>query len=706
MKYDGNTREVFPHWDNTLGKEWERDSEQVFFREKLSGALTFIADEFDIITGEPIETEFVLEIDESNDRGATWSPFFRGYFFQTSADEVNMDDKRLTVEIEPNDRYRKIMSRMDKEYNLIELAPKIVRLSYRVRAILQFYTQTANYVTNILGGTYWETPVDAVPTTHADLSGTFGFEIINQQGFVPNDSVLVIGSAAGIYNATPDTTGVPLAEWEFSDGTYRIRAESFVGDDRYVMRRISDGIIVGNRRIIDGPFGGYYQNVNPYQGKQFNFESLMVYARVISNENTVNDYSGASIATTSRPGTDIVTLSGYDKMAGVNIPNTLLNISNATQSTPTEYGATAYDETLYYSEYLDPNEKTYPIGRSAWGRYAVWFQYDQAVRDMEDANFGSESIRDNYLLGDAIAAILDGTGITHELTPTYSQFLYDVVLKGFNWHPVLTPKTNLLVGDYDQAAKTAPIRLGEIMEMLRIALNCFWYVDASDRLIIEHRHFFDMGLDYSTPQTTTDVTKLIETRTGLPWTFATNRFKYQRPEIPERIEFEWMDDQSRPFDGFPIEVASSFTENGQVERRQIAKFSTDIEYLRITGEGASKDGFLLTFCDQNTATSYTVPIVSVVLNTKETLILQNGWGAFVYLHPYFHKYNAPAKDLVVNETATTAITTKPIREQEIDFPMQANLDPMKLITTGIGSGNIQKMTLNLSSRMINATVRL
>lgn len=58
-----------------------------------------------------------------------------------------------------------------------------------------------------------------------------------------------------------------------------------------------------------------------------------------------------------------------------------------------------------------------------------------------------------------------------------------------------------------------------------------------------------------------------------------------------------------------------------------------------------------------------------------------------------------------NGEEETAIGVKKLKTQIIKFPMLYDPDLSKLIKTRLGNGTIQKITINLSSRNANATLK-
>ena len=104
--------------------------------------------------------------------------------------------------------------------------------------------------------------------------------------------------------------------------------------------------------------------------------------------------------------------------------------------------------------------------------------------------------------------------IKHEDDENYSMFLNDSVnpITGQKFKVLITPKSNLVKGDYDTPAKKAPVKLKELLDMLRDIFQCYWFIDYDGvdyKLRIEHVSFFKNGGSYGgSPTVGTDLTLL------------------------------------------------------------------------------------------------------------------------------------------------------------------------------------------------------
>lgn len=152
---NGTTQRAFPIYKDDLAKDFEKESNQEFFRAKLSGKLTFESDDYTFIVSKAFDTQFILEIFISYNAGQSWTSYWRGTFWKTDCD---FDDDAKYVVVQPTvlDQYNDVLAGMDKEYNLIELAPEIVPVKADKRPMIQIYVPGQSVIGCFLSGMWWE----------------------------------------------------------------------------------------------------------------------------------------------------------------------------------------------------------------------------------------------------------------------------------------------------------------------------------------------------------------------------------------------------------------------------------------------------------------------------------------------------------------------------------------------------------------------
>ena len=156
-----DTQQAFPVYKDDLAKEFEQESNQQFFRAKLSGKLTFKANDYTRIISQPIDTQFLLGIYISYDNGQTWGTYWNGTFWKTDC-EIDEDSGTVVVSPTVNDQYNDVLAGMEKEYNLIDLLPEIVPVTFDKRPMIQVYVPGQTVIACFLSGMWWEQECEAV----------------------------------------------------------------------------------------------------------------------------------------------------------------------------------------------------------------------------------------------------------------------------------------------------------------------------------------------------------------------------------------------------------------------------------------------------------------------------------------------------------------------------------------------------------------
>nr|DAK52719.1 MAG TPA: hypothetical protein [Caudoviricetes sp.] len=100
-----------------------------------------------------------------------------------------------------------------------------------------------------------------------------------------------------------------------------------------------------------------------------------------------------------------------------------------------------------------------------------------------------------------------------------------------------------------------------------------------------------------------------------------------------------------------------------------------------------------------------LPFYSTMINGVEYK-LQNGLLSFAYLQPAFYKYDLPASKVIINGLPLFNVVVDRKKKQTISFPAGLNdPNPNKLVKTSLGNGQFDKISVNLCSRMVKATLK-
>lgn len=704
-----------PVYKDDLAKEFELETNQRFYRTKLSGKISFIRDDYDYINNQPFETQFQLLIRKSNDGGRTWGQnYFKGKFFKTDC-EFDADNKKCTVQPDPLDDYNDVLAGLEKEYNLITLAPKINRVLFDKRPLIQIYIPGDSVVSCFLGGDYWEQDANAVSDRNA-LINTYHFALCNLLKEIkvtgssnPNVNGLYAGRMSIGANNTFMGTLYPNNNNGFTIRAYQEYQLPFFGIIKYEIVRTSDNVVLFSyRRVNSGN--------QPWDNAEFDFTAVSgsgasgtphaemttynIYARYLCDVEKINDL------TTYQLPTDDIVENNRNYHRAIDYTMDVGYISNNFSAQPTEYGLA--DNGQYFAPpYSLWGQKFFPIARSTWRYASIWFGFALYDWILEEKARKQYTLRDAYPVASCISVLLKqiAPGISHEATAEYSQFLYGATnpISYQKFELLLTQKTNVLAGDYDHPAQKAPITLQQLTNMLRDCFRCFWYIE-DGKFKVEHILWFRNGGSYSAnPGLTVDLTTLLNVRNGKTWGFASSKWSFDKVDMAERYQFEWMDDVTQPFEGSPINILSKFVTPGKIEEITVSNFTSDVDYMILNPSAISEDGFALFAAVRDSNNNLVLPYSKFSAQGVD-FVLQNYILSFYYLQPTYYLYDLPARRVEINGSSMEAYGVERKKKQTVTYPSIDDPDPMKLVKTPIGSGQINKISITLHSRMNKVTL--
>lgn len=592
------TNTVYPLFKDSLTKDYEMEQNQYFYRTKLNGKLQFVGPDYDKIIIAGFETQFVLIISISWDAGQNWTEYWRGQFYKTDCN-IDVDNKIIEVSITSVDDYTAVLAGMEKEYNLISLKPEIEQLTLTKRPMVQIYVPGESIVSCFLSNMYWEQDCDATIDENALLNDYHFARLKIKRTIRVNGDITP--DATGLYWGTPPD-GI-YSTYSFTRDQYKFQFR-YVGTGPGVIFyweivRISDNVVLwqynesgqqpskitGEFTLAPVPGTGASGTANVY------IADVKIYGRLVCD---VNRFVGLDTYLIS-PNDMVGNNRNYRYVIGWNFPDAI-TFTDVTTNVVTEWGIKNPGE-YYQKPYSIYGSDFMPIGRSHWGELSIWYAVVDEMEIFEKEMQNHYVMRDANPLHSVISVLLAqiAPGITHAPTAEYSQFLYGNYnpLSFDRWYLYLTQKSNILAGDYQEPAQKAPITLKMITDMLRDCFCAYWYIE-NGKFKIEHIQWFKNGGQYSgTPVVSHDLTVEQVTRNGKKWGFETSQYEYEKPTMPERYQFRWMDDVTSIFEGKPIEIVSKFVQAGNIEEITVDNFTSDIDYMLLNPGGCSKDGFAL-----------------------------------------------------------------------------------------------------------------
>lgn len=716
---DGTKQTVRPNYKDDLTLDYELETNQRFYRAKLSGKINFVRADYDIINDAPFDSEFFLYIEKSDDWGQTYNQYYKAKFMKTDC-TFNDDDKLVTVKPETIDQYNDVLAGLEKEYNLIELAPQIEFLTIRKRPLIQIYIPGDSIVSCFLGGTNWEQDANATTDQNA-LIQTYHFALCN---ILKEIQITSHGSPAvisGLYTGRM-ATGASANNFEG-----KLYPELNVNYYIYISQQRIDGLPFGavaveiRKQSDDTAMFRYTKaTTSPFDTLEFDLtavegsgargtmhadmKSYNIYARYLCDVEKIDDLN-----TYPLPADDIVD-NNRNYRCAIGYAIDVAFISNNFSDTPTEWGLA--DNGKYFAPpYSIYGQTFYPIARSTWRYASLWFGFYLMDWILEEKARKAYTLRDAFTLSSCINVLLKefAPGITHEATPEYSQFLYNTnnPISGQSFKLLISQKSNIINGEYKTPAQKAPITLQQIMTMLRDIYKCYWYIE-DGKFKIEQVSWFRNGGSYGyNPIIDYDLTQLENVRNGKKLAFTTSEYSFDKVDMPERYQFEWMDDVTTPFEGLPIEITSKYVTAGKIEEINISNFTSDIDLMLLNPGAISSDGFaLFAAVTPSGGGQLELPFIRQTVDNVE-YFLQNGYLAFINIQPTYWVYDMPARNFKINNSQYYALGgLERKKKQTLNFPAgTTDPNPMLLVKTYIGNGQVDKLSVNLCSRNIKATLK-
>lgn len=739
-----------------LSKKIGKESGQMFFREVLDTDLHFVGSEADIILAYSVEDKFMVICERWNYTNSTWNVYHSDTFGVTDC-SFDLAAHTCTPKLTPLDNYSRLLARYSDEYDLIKLKPEICRIKTSLRPIIELYEKGSGVITRFLGGTYWETEVTpedderrltdtehfnalSIDPSWAYMDVAFYSTVLTVPSgrymYDPNNNYYWLQNADGFWAWSPATTPWGAALTLSRDGNpvmsanntpWMIQPAGYSGAaDLPLDSSSTTPVFYMNQKLTPVLLGNAWPRL------------YSIYGRVVGNNDVLFGQTAFDL-----PQDDFAVDSpSYKKCAPLIKDLAKLYLSTDSSSTPTIYGIKSNPAEYYTNENL-PVEgglhgvRPMPIGKYEWGEGSFWFNYPDNYALMEQESRYDYDLRDCFTLGATIRALLAviDPSIAFVDGQECSQFFYSpyglgVAMKGgYDWKVAITPKSNVLKGDYDQAAQKAPISFEELMTMLKDLYGLYWYIDSGRRLHIEHLVWFLNGGSYTDYQgnvqlnlADSNVKDAFNKKMTGYWQKA---YEFNMSEAARRLELTYSEKGTEFFEGLSIDVLNSYLREASTNSKSISNFTADLDLMRIEPNRYSSDGFaLLAYLDvvapqpPYTPTGQkSIPVTGAIVVTEK-----DGWQREAYVNnlfaswlycQHFYMYNLSGDLMKVGlklESLPNAASLDSVhglarlKKQKVRFPFDDDPDTVDLIRTDIGYGVPEDFEIDAESRTVSATL--
>lgn len=704
------TQPVNPHYKD-LNKKYAKESGQEFFRISLDGKINLFGQDYEFVQNSDLEDQLIFIINKYNESSEKWIEYYKGEFNKTDC-KFDYDKRKCELKTTAIDEYTNAINKYNNTYDLIKLAPEISKINLYKRSLMQVYILGANSITNFFGGTYWEADINEAVDSSTDLINKYHFSYIKagNEFYVKNAGIDAVN---GVYAGTN-------GQWDqwngytcyFGTETPGIKAYIYIkrnSDDTILYQSKNQYIFLEKDNCYIGRDDIKMININD-SSDIFTIESPFVYhiyRRLLCDVDAVEDSEGVK-STYDLTLDDFVTDNrNYKKCIG--LKGGMFFCTSRAVDEPTKFGLNDYNQ--YFTNQFIPKTaglgRALPISKNSWANASLWYVYDSSYELFEEKLRKQYTLKDSYSIAAAIKAILKKIDpmLSHDSTPEYSQFLYgDTNPLGLDrFYVYITQKTNILKGNYDQAAQKAETSLEELMKMLRDCFRCYWYIE-DNKFKIEHIYYFMNGGSYSS-QTNyqLDFTSLTDQFNKKLSSYFQSEIEFEKSDLNHRYEFAWMDDVTDLFGGVTIDVKSNYIQKDKSEEISIGQFSSDVDYMLFNPSNFSDDGFALLCPVKTEDGSLELPVIIVenLIDENDEVykaIIQNWYASWIYLQN-FYMWDMPASKIESNVTSSVYVQgIKKCMKHTIEFPSKEDLDELELIKTIFGNGKIDEMSFNINTR--------
>lgn len=758
-----------PHY-NKLENKYKKETGQAFFRSSLEGSIKIFGTDFDFIKSQLLETKYLLIVTNNEGKVLALNSFVKTdckldntrHSIELKLSSIdrysrimnNYDNTYDLIKLSPVITPIILTKRLLYQFYIqgansvscyangtyweqdvneaIDDANALEKKYYFARNLNIQEFQITEEMSSMYAGTYVHT-AGTPPTTW-----------VNQTN---GDGHIKMVGISDLSYAESDQQGNKTIRWFGTGEVVEGEALSGIKDEWKFVLKIYDDRTFGNQGVAFstcvfalkdwnvnsdkssiGDIGEYEFKIHSDATTSSKFKLDVVYytiwGRILADVDTaVEPSSGQTKTLYDLPKDDFISKRvNYRKCIG--LVGLQIKQSGYTVEHPTKYGRNDYGE-YFTNNFVNAMTKTehmpVPISRSSWANTSIWAIIPNDWTSFESQFRKQFTLKDAYSLADVITALLHKIDplVRFEATAEYSQFLYGgdtstpiIPFDGsrIGHSPFIAPKSNILKGNYDQAAQKAEITFEQVMNMLRDCFRCYWYIDDSNRLRIEHVSYFMKGLSYTSPNLQFDLTKKYDKFNKKTVLYAQEATSYSKDDLNSRYEFSWMDDSTDIFDDMEIDVKSVYIQSDKTEEVNSEVFSTDIDLMLYAPDKFSEDGFALMMVNRDTER---VPIAAVSgLRDDEYIYTysatpQNYLCSWLYLARYY-MLDMPAYHIEYTRApsadAYRVTGIKQCMQQDVEFQTAEKVDLNKAIKTSVGTGIIDSLSINIDTKLISATL--
>lgn len=725
--------EATPHYKK-LTKKISKESNEMFYRNSLTGDITFHNKDFATISGMALTSKGMFVVAKAD--ALVW---YKQEFSKVDF-EIDYFRQSAKLKIKTADAYTDVLAKKDRKFNITKIGAAHEWVYLRKKPSIQAYIMGGDTVSNFFSGVYDEADVTGVQDDFKTLVETNHFtycQTAQEFEITGASDSRVNGVYAGVGGIYQNANGCEAVLYAYKQtGSNSSNAGMlYVYLPNGETYGVSNWVVAYNKDDFSGidyeeMWTNYPQCIYLTGGSITGLWSDTTYATAVSGEitNVITSHilmrvlcdtpsiklpSGTSKTTFSLPTEDFA-YSGrnYNKVIGWE--SSSICASAITTSEPTEYGLNDYGE--YFTDVFPTvARKVVPLCPGAWGNASIWWDYPTDFNALVTGGVNSMPvlIKHTYSLQTIISALLKKAGVPLLHTIKDSAFLYsssDPTSRASDtWKNILiAPITNILKSDYTQAAQRGDISLEMIFEMLRKVFNCYWYIEGG-HLKIEHLSFFINGLRYTSvsPKISIDLTTSQDQFNRVPYTYDQQKVSYDTKGLPSQYVFNYSEDTSETFTNVKLIMKNApYADPSLGSEITVENFSADIDLMLLNPDNFNNDSFAL-LCpelvdNQPEGRIYSMQLYERMIVDDEgrsyKVTPQNLYASWLHLLRY-HVDDIPSiqTENSLNVLINVIPTQKAFMAQSVKIPEALNIQPYQAVKTSVGTGLVESIDVELDT---------
>lgn len=310
------------------------------------------------------------------------------------------------------------------------------------------------------------------------------------------------------------------------------------------------------------------------------------------------------------------------------------------------------------------------------------------------------------LMVEVIRHIISNVGLT--FWPVQSSFVYGTVNPVTGEENRLTFLMLIQKTDFyettDHATK-AMITFKDIEDIWKNMFNAYWDITEDGDFRIEHKSFYENGGSYSGSKSV-GINLLADTERKKQ-TYKMNKFSFEESELFRREHWEMGEAGEVDFIGMDIEydVFATSTQENNIREFSTVFITTDIFFAWYNPDKIGKDGFIMLACyvDDEDGLFYSYSEWGILTGMKT----YNGHLAISMLQDKYFRHDRVLPSGKMNGQQTEFESWHKTMIQDdltFNFCRYNDFDPIKLVKTAYGEGEIISASYKLKTRQL--TVKL